>query len=84
VRFLGRGDVLYIARRNEIALVDSKTGAVTKTLTGHSDNVRSISVSSDGKSIVSGSDDGFTRVWDVASGTSYFMVVPESYCVAKT
>ena len=38
------------------------------TLTGHSDLVRSVTFSSDGKKVVSGSKDLTVRVWDIASG----------------
>jgi ribosome biogenesis protein ERB1 len=38
------------------------------TFLGHSDRVRCISVSPDGQWMVSGSDDGSVRVWEVDTG----------------
>ena len=38
------------------------------TLTGHSDWVRSVAYSPDGKHIVSGSEDGTVKVWDSQTG----------------
>jgi WD40 repeat protein len=39
-----------------------------RTTTGHSDNVRSVAFSWHGTRIVSGSDDGLVKIWDVATG----------------
>jgi len=38
------------------------------TLTGHTDYVKSVTFSSDGKWLASGSDDGTVRLWDTATG----------------
>ena len=38
------------------------------SLQGHADWVRSVAISSDSRTIVSGSDDKTVRVWDAASG----------------
>ena len=38
------------------------------TLTGHSDWVRSVAYSPDGKHIVSGSKDKTVKIWDAATG----------------
>ena len=38
------------------------------TLRGHSDYVRSVAYSPDGKHIVSGSDDNTVKVWDSQTG----------------
>ena len=38
------------------------------TLTGHSDWVRSVAFSSDGKRVVSGSDDKLVKIWSSETG----------------
>ena len=43
-------------------------GEVLQELKGHSSAVMSVAFSPDGKKIVSGSDDGTVRVWDVNLG----------------
>ena len=39
-----------------------------RVLRGHSDDVRSVAFSRDGKWVVSGSDDHLVKIWDVATG----------------
>ena len=48
-----------------IQLWNADTGTHFKTLKGHTDTVRSISFSPDGKSLVSGSKDKTLRLWDI-------------------
>jgi WD40 repeat protein len=47
---------------------DASTGAVIRTLKGHTDRVQSVTFSPDGTRIVSGSGDDTVRVWDVSTG----------------
>jgi WD40 repeat protein len=42
------------------------TGQCTSVLEGHTSVVTSVSVSPDGKQVVSGSDDKTLRVWDLS------------------
>ena len=49
--------------------MDAETGKdIIPPLNGHSDIVRSVAFSSDGKKIVSGSSDKTIRVWDADTG----------------
>lgn len=45
-----------------------QTGSELRTLTGHSNWIKSLAVSSDGQKLASGSNDRSIRVWEVASG----------------
>jgi RNA polymerase sigma factor (sigma-70 family) len=47
---------------------DTATSKVVRKLEGHKDTVRAVVFSPDGKFLVSGSDDGTVRIWDLASG----------------
>lgn len=53
---------------------DIATGGVKARLEGHSDAVRSVVFSPDGKTIASCSNDGTVRVWDVATGDEMEML----------
>ena len=52
----------------EITIFDALTGSQTAILSGHKDYVRSLSFSLDGTLLVSGSDDGTSKLWDVQTG----------------
>ena len=52
----------------DILILDAITGGQTAVLSGHTDEVRSITFSSDGTSIVSGSKDKTVKLWDVQTG----------------
>ncbi|KAI1783198.1 WD40-repeat-containing domain protein [Ganoderma leucocontextum] len=51
-----------------VRIWDVATGAALAVLAGHSKRVADISFSSDGRSLVSASDDSSARIWDAASG----------------
>jgi WD40 repeat protein len=51
-----------------ISLWDVSTATIVRTFTGHSDNVRSVSFSSDGKYLLSSSADKTVKLWDVSTG----------------
>ena len=51
-----------------IQLWDAESGEHTRTLKGHTDTVRTLAFSSDGKTLVSGSKDDTLRMWDINTG----------------
>ena len=51
-----------------IIILDGATGSQVATLSGHTDQVRSLTFSSDGTSLVSGSDDKSVKLWDMQTG----------------
>jgi WD40 repeat protein/serine/threonine protein kinase len=54
--------------RNQIKVWDIQTGRETRTLQVPSGNVMSVSISPDGKRIVSGISDGTAQIWDAQTG----------------
>ncbi|OCK72914.1 hypothetical protein K432DRAFT_263377, partial [Lepidopterella palustris CBS 459.81] len=50
--------------------VETDWSATLQILEGHSSSVRAVAFSSDGKQLVSGSDDKTVRVWDAATGAT--------------
>ncbi|MBV8884265.1 MAG: WD40 repeat domain-containing protein [Chroococcidiopsidaceae cyanobacterium CP_BM_RX_35] len=53
---------------NKIRLWQLRTGELLKTLTGHSGEVRSVAISSDGTLLVSGSADNTIKIWRLSTG----------------
>ena len=74
-------DGRYLAAYGDkkIALLDSKTGALLHTLTGHGSSVTSVCFSPDSRSLVSGSWDETVRIWDVATGHQTMKVSGENH-----
>jgi WD40 repeat protein len=66
--FLPDGRGLVGAVRHNVIVWDAKTGAVRATLSGHQDEVRSLALTPDGRTLLTASKDKTVRVWDVASG----------------
>jgi WD40 repeat protein len=55
--------------RPELPIVDLATGTV-RELRGHTDSIYNADFSRDGKTVLTGSDDGSARVWNVTDGSS--------------
>jgi WD40 repeat protein len=49
-------------------------------LKGHSGGVNSVAYSADGTRIVTGSDDGTARIWNVSTGKEIIQIKPKSIC----
>lgn len=89
IAFTPGGRMLATGAYGGARLWDMATGAVIRTLTGHTGNVWAIAASPDGKRLVTGGDDGTTRIWDLASGrelcrlisvgAGWVVVTPDGY-----
>jgi WD40 repeat protein len=53
---------------NNIMILNAITGSQAAVLSSHTDSVGSLVFSSDGRLLVSGSDDGAVKLWDVQTG----------------
>ncbi len=60
------GDKIIAGGHNGVRLI-SRTGADIKELARHTDTVRSVSITPDGRFAVTGGDDGIPVVWDTGS-----------------
>ena len=58
-------DWVASARSNTIEIWDPRRGKVARTLTGHADMVHALDWSPDGQRLVSASQDGTVKLWDV-------------------
>jgi len=56
------------SKDNSIKLWSVSTGQELKTLTGHSDGVKSVSFSPNGEILASGSEDKTVKLWSVSTG----------------
>jgi WD40 repeat protein len=68
--FSTTGETLVSGHGAVICVWDAGTGKLLLTLRGHADDVTCLSVSRDGKTLVSGSQDHTLRLWDLATGKS--------------
>lgn len=53
-------------------------GPLLRTLTGHTRTINAVTLTLDGRRVVSGSDDGTLKVWDVESGIELYTLIGHS------
>ena len=73
-----------MAKDDTLKVWDLDSGRELRTLAGHSDYVRGVAVTADGRRAVSASDDNTLKVWDLESGTviARFMCDAAATCCA--
>jgi WD40 repeat protein len=80
IEFLPTGHSLAARMGRNVVLWDTQTGSVVNRLRGHTDTIDSMSISGDGKTMVTSCDQDkdSIRLWDVASGAQIGSVPPHS------
>jgi serine/threonine protein kinase len=76
-----KGDILASVAVKVIHLFSSTTGQLLRTLSGHSQSVNSVAISSDGQMLASGSWDNTIKLWEVATGREIRTLRGHSYFV---
>jgi len=69
------------SRENSVKIWDINTGALIKTLEGHTSKVNSVHYSPNGDLIVTASKDGTIRIWDANSATELFVLNGDGFSV---
>jgi WD40 repeat protein len=76
--FSPNGELVAVATLDDhVHLWDRATGVYVAELGQHSANIEDIQFSSDGRFLVTASDDGSAKVWDVAGHSERFPLEPE-------
>src|SRR5262249_498738 len=70
----GRSLVCASSRQYAVQVVDLMSGKVQQVLKGHTDVLRALAVSDDGRRLASASDDGSIRLWDLDSGEALMSI----------
>ncbi|KAJ1759596.1 Lissencephaly-1 [Coemansia sp. RSA 2523] len=68
VCFIGADKIASASRDKTVKIWELATGYCVKTLSGHSDWVRGLGVSTDSRMLCTASNDQSVRLWDLASG----------------
>jgi len=85
VAFLPTGHILAAAMGRSIVLWDAQTGASVSVLRGHTDNIGSMSISSDGKKMVTTSQNDLSpiRLWDLQTGVQTGTIPADQGCIVS-
>lgn len=70
------GRLVGVSSANNVLLINSDTGKPERVLMGHTDLVKEVFFSRDGKSLISVSDDRSIRIWNLKTFSPIVLKVP--------
>lgn len=70
------GKLVGVSSGNNVLLLNSENGRQEKLLVGHTDLVKVVEFSRDGKSVISISDDRSIRIWNLKTFSPIVLKVP--------
>jgi WD40 repeat protein len=73
----------FVSCADDIRIWDSDTGVCELVLSGHTDTVRSVAWSRDGRQILSASHDRSVRIWDVETRAALCVLDGHRECVVN-
>jgi WD40 repeat protein len=77
------GTIALVRDSTDVLLLDARSGAPLKSLTGHRAKILCLAFSPDGRKLITGSTDWTARIWDVATGSADDMLLGHAGAISS-